>query len=80
MASTKTVPSLEHFEFCLDEAAEVYQEFQGLRQRLRGAKRGSEAYFHLMAKIAVCADVIKVKTASLVETIEAIEDAMPNDD
>ncbi len=47
---------------------------------LRRAKRGAEAYFDLMADAAVCGDVIRAKLESLAEIIEAIEDALPDDD
>ena len=80
MATIKTKPSLDLFEFILDEAVEICQRLERLRSKLRRLKRGSEAYFDVMSEIAVAAVEMNVKTESLMRENDAITDAMPNDD
>ena len=80
MTTTKTKPSLDLFELILDETVEVCQRIERLRSKLRHLKRGSDAYYDVMAEIAVAAGVLNVKTDSLMREDEAITDAMPDDD
>jgi hypothetical protein len=84
MATTKSVPKMtgdvRALELFLDEAIEAYQEMISLRQKLRRMKRGSEAYLDLLPEVAVCASVITAKTDVIIEEIDAIEDALPDDD
>lgn len=80
VAITRTKPSLDSFELILDEVVEICQRIEGLRSKLRGLKRGSEAYFDVMSEIAVAGGEMNVKTESLVREDDAIIDAMPHDD
>ena len=80
MATTKTKPSLDLFELILDEAVEICQRIERLRSKLRRLKRGSEAYFDLMAEIGVAAGEMNIKTDSLMREHDAIIDAMPDDE
>lgn len=80
MATTKTKPSLDLFERALDEAVEICQRMERLRTKLRRVKRGSEAYFDVMAEIAVAAGELNIKTRSIEREDERITDAMPDDD
>ncbi len=80
MARTKTAPSLGALDHKLSEVAEACREMDEHHQHLRRLKQGSEAYLDLMAEIAACGAVISAKIDSLTEIIEAIEDAMPDQD
>ncbi len=80
MGKAKTKPNLDLLEQKLGEVAEGCQQMLQLCEALRRAKRGAEAYFDLMADIAVSGDVIRAKLESLAEIIEALEDAMPDND
>jgi hypothetical protein len=80
MATAKTKPNLELFELILDEAVEICQRMERLRTKLRRVKRGSEAYFDVMAEIAVAAGELNIKTRSIEREDEAITDAMPDED
>ena len=78
MAATKKKPRLDLFELILDEAVEVCQEIERQQRKLCRHKRGSEAYFDLMADIAVANGVLNVKTKSLLRERQSIIDAMPD--
>lgn len=80
MATAKTKPNLELFELILDEAVEICQRMERLRTKLRRVKRGSEAYFDVMAEIALAAGELNIKTRSIEREDEAITDAMPDED
>jgi hypothetical protein len=80
MANTRTKPGLDLLELILDEAVEICQRMERLQAKLRRLKRGSEAYFDVMAEIAVAAGALNVKTQSLERENDAIIDAMPDDD
>jgi len=80
MAIAKTKPNLELFELILDEAVEICQRLERLRTKLRRVERGSEAYFDVMAEIAVAAGELNIKTRSIEREDERITDAMPNDE
>jgi len=78
MATAKTMPNLDLFELILDETVEVCQELERLRSKLRRCKKGSEAYFDVMADIDVANAMMKAKTKSLLREREKIVDAMPD--
>lgn len=80
MARTKTAPSVVTLEHKLGEVVESCREIDQLYQTLKRVKQGSEAYLDTMAEVSVCAAVIEAKIITLTEIIEAIEDAMPDDD
>jgi len=84
MAAVKTsataMPNVQALEVFLDEAAEACQEMVELRRKLRRKKPGSEPYFDQLPDIAVSAVVIGAKVKELVREIDAIEDAMPDED
>jgi hypothetical protein len=80
MATAKAKPRLELFELILDEAVEICQRLERLRAKLRRAPKGSEAYFDVMAEIAVAAGELNIKTRSLEREDERITDAMPDDE
>ncbi len=80
MAKAKLTPSLDTLEHKLDEVVEACREMEQLRENLRRLNRGSEPYLDVLPDIAVCGEVIKAKAESLREMIDAIEDAMPDDD
>lgn len=80
MASTKAPASLRCIEIFLDEGAQACQEMVRLRQKLRRKKPGIESYFDQLPDIAVSAEVIAAKMKTLVHEIDAIEDAMPDED
>jgi len=80
MASTRTIPKVNTLEVLLDEALEAYREMIALCQRLRRSTRDSTAYLDQLPEIAVCAEVITAKTEALIHEIDAIEDALPDND
>jgi hypothetical protein len=80
MAATKTKRSVDLFELVLDVAVEICQRIERLRSKLHRLKRGSEAYFDLMAEIGVAAGEMNIKTESLMREHDAIIDAMPDDE
>jgi hypothetical protein len=80
MATAKTKPTFELFELILDEAVEICRSLERLQTKLRRVKRGSEAYFDVMAEIAVAAGVLNVKTRSIEREDERITDALPDDE
>ncbi len=80
MAKTKTAPSLEPLEHKLGEVVEACREMDEHHQHLQRLRQGSEGYLDLMAEIAACGSVISAKINSLTEIIEAIEDAMADED
>jgi len=59
---------------------EICERLQRLRTKLRRVKRGSEAYFDVMAEIAVVARELNVKTRSIEREDERITDALPDDE
>jgi hypothetical protein len=80
MERTKTATSLETLENKLGEIAEECKVMERLAHKLARSKRGSEAYFELLAEIAVSGSVLSAKLQSLDSMIEDVEDAMPDDD
>lgn len=79
MATTKTKPGVDLFELILDEAVEICQRMERLRTKLRRLEKGSEAYFDVVAEIAVAAGELNIKTRSLERENDVITDAMPED-
>lgn len=75
-----TAPDVHALEIFLDEAVEAYEEMIARRQKLRRLKRGSAAYLDQLPEVAVCASVVAAKTDAIVHEIDAIEDALPDDD
>jgi hypothetical protein len=64
MAETKTGPSeamLALYELALEEVLEASRELAELVAKLKRARRGSEAYYDLTAKIAVVMTITRVK-------------------
>ena len=80
MPKTKTAPSLEALEHKLGEVVGACREMDQHHQHLQRLPQGSEAYLDLMAEIAACGSIITAKVNSLTEIIEAVEDAMPDED
>ena len=80
MAITKAKTSFELFELMVDEAVEICQRMERLREKLRTVKRASEAYFDVMADIAVAAGELNIKTRSIEREDERITDALPDDE
>ena len=82
MAETKTGPSeamLVLYELGVAEVLEASRELAGLAAKLKGVKRGSDAYYDLTAKIAVAAGIIRAQAESVEHLDEQLTDAMPDD-
>lgn len=81
MATTKAPETDVHvLEVCLDEAVECCEEMIALRKKLKGQKPGGEPYLDLLPEVAVSAAAVKIKTDTVLHEIDAIEDAMPDDE
>jgi hypothetical protein len=76
---TERIPSLEDNDWALGEVNEYYKPLEELRQRLASVPPDSPARLDLLPEIAVAAEVLKAKLASLIAAIEAAEDEMPDD-
>jgi hypothetical protein len=76
---TQHIPSLEDIEWVSGEVHEYYKPLEELRKRLASLPPDSPARLHLLPEIAVAADVLKAKLASLIAAIEAAEDEVPDD-
>ncbi len=77
--ATERIPSLADSEWTLDQVHEYYKPLEELRSRLAGLPPGSPARLDLLPEIAVAAEVLKAKLASLIAAIDAAEDEMPDD-
>jgi len=76
---TERVPSLEDPEWALDEVNEYYKPLEELRKRLASLPADSPGRLELLPEIAVAAEVLKAKLATLIAAIEAAEDEMPDE-
>jgi hypothetical protein len=76
---TERIPSLEDTDWALGEVDEYYRPLEELRKRLASLRADSPARLDLLPEIAVAAEVLKAKLASLLAAIEAVEDTMPDD-
>jgi hypothetical protein len=77
---TDRIPSLEDSDWALGEVHEYYKPLEELRKRLASLPPDSPARLDLLPEIAVAAEVLKDKLHSLIATIDAVEDALPDDD
>jgi len=77
---TERPPSLADAEWTLDEVHDHYKPLEELRTRLVGSPPDSAARLDLLPEIAVAAEVLKAKLASLIAAIDAVEDELPDDD
>jgi hypothetical protein len=73
------IPALEDTDWALGEVHEYYRPLEELRKRLASLPVDSPARLALLPEIAVAAEVLKAKLASLLAAIEAVEDNMPDD-
>jgi len=73
------IPSLADSEWALDQVHEYYRPLEELRSRLASLPPDSAARLNLLPEIAVAAEVLKAKLASLIAAIDAAEDEMPDD-
>jgi hypothetical protein len=81
--ATKTknlAPSLDTFEFLLEEGEDYMLDLIRLYRKMRQAKRGSDKYFNLMAEVETAALVVRARMDSIMREADAITDAMPDDD
>jgi hypothetical protein len=76
---TERIPSLEDTVWALGEVHEYYKPVEELRKRLASLPPDSPARLDLLPEIAVAAEVLKAKLASLIAAIEAVEDEMPDE-
>jgi hypothetical protein len=76
---TERIPSLEDTDWALGEVLEYYKPLEELRKRLANLPPDSPARLDLLPEIAVAAEVLKAKLASLIAAIEAAEDEMPDE-
>jgi hypothetical protein len=76
---TQRIPSMEDTGWALGEVYEYYKPLEELRKRLATLPPDSPARLDLLPEIAVAAEVLKAKLASLIAAIEAAEDEMPDD-
>ncbi len=76
---TEQLPSLEDTDWALGEVHEYYKPLEDLRKRLVSLPPDSPARLDLLPEIAVAAEVLKAKLASLLAAIEAAEDSMPDE-
>jgi hypothetical protein len=76
---TERIPSLEDTDWALGEVHEYYKPLEELRKRLASLPPDSPARLDLLPEIAVAAEVLKAKLASLIAAIEAAEDEMPDE-
>ncbi len=81
MATTKSPATDVHtVELFLEEAVDCCEEMIALRKKLKRLKPGSEAYLDLIPEVAVSATALKIKADTLLHEIDAIEDALPDED
>ncbi len=73
-------PSLDALELKLDEIHGEAGNLEHLWQRLQSHKRGCEAYLELLPDLLTSLCVIQAKCGSGIEQIEAIQEAMPEDE
>jgi hypothetical protein len=76
---THRIPSLEDTHWALGEVYEYYNPLEELRKRLASLPPDSPARIDLLPEIAVAAEVLKAKLASLIAAVDAAEDEMPDD-
>ena len=76
---TARISSLEDTEWALGEVREHYKPLQELRKRLASLPPDSPARLDLLPEIAVAAEVLKAKLESLIASIDAVEDSLPDD-
>lgn len=74
------IPSLSDPEWALSEVNEYYKPLEGLRKQLENLPPESQARLDLLPEIAVAAEVLRAKLASLIAAIDAVEDELPGDD
>lgn len=80
-AKTKNpAPSVHTLNAMLDESEGYMQELIKLSHRMHQVRPGSEKYFDLMADAATAASVVRAKMNSLISEVDAITEAMPDDD
>ena len=73
-------PSVQTLNAMLGESEEYMRELITLSRKMHQAKPGSDRYFDLMADAATAAVVLKGKMNFLISEVNAITDAMPDDD
>ncbi len=76
---TERIPSLEDAAWALGEVHQYYKPLEELRKRLASLPPDSSAGLDLLPEIAVAAEVLKAKLASLIAAIEAAEDEIPDE-
>ena len=76
---TERPPSLADAEWALDQVSESYKPLEELRKRLSTLPQDGPAWLDLLPEAAVAAKVLKVKLASLIDAIDAVEDELSED-
>jgi hypothetical protein len=76
---TQRPPSLADAEWTLDQVSEYYKPLEELRKRLSTLPQDDPAWLDLLPEVAVAAEVLKAKLASLIAAIDAVEDELPED-
>ena len=80
MATPKSPAADVHaLEVFLDEAVDCCEEMIALRKKLKRLKPGSQAYLDHMPEVAVSVTAVKIKADTLLQEIDAIEDALPDE-
>lgn len=78
-AKTKNPPpSIDTFEFLIDEGEEYMNNLMRLRRDMKRTRRGSDRYFTLMAEAEAIR--IRARMESIIREGDAITDAIPDDD
>lgn len=73
-------PSVQTLNDMLQESEEYLRQLIELSHKMHQVKLGSEKYFDLMADAATAALVVREKMNSLLSEVDAITNAMPDDD
>jgi hypothetical protein len=72
-------PSLDTFEFLVEEGEEYMRNLMVLYRKMKQARRGSDKYFDLMAEVETEASRVRARMESIMEEGNAITEAMPDD-
>lgn len=74
----KEASSLATVEWVFSEVDQASDTLRSHQQDLSRHKPGSEACLEVLAEVAVAAEVLKAKLASLVTAIDDVEDNLPD--
>lgn len=75
----KPIPSAETLNFLLEEGEDWLYELIDLWHRLRRTKAGGGKYLNVMAEVAAAASRVHVRMESVMDEIDGITDALPDD-